>query len=800
MPPPLSPPLAKSSGVLLADHNRHLHEQADAYFAARPFVADKYRQLTGGQDLPELVRVAIRWHDEGKKHPDWAQACRADFDELQAFNARCATDYASLGLNPQDDYETFRRKRKPPRGRHLMTAGVRHEIASLEYIRGSKADVPLPVRAAIGAHHGKLSRRHEDRWSDEPDFERHWKEFVRVAEAIRAGDTDAFDKAIQQRYEFAGPRALLQLADHRASAHEDSKPGEALPPFEKFEYTWPEGWTERGVQKLIRTLWDEPFAILRAPTGSGKTDAALLWAKRQIDEKRADRLVIAMPTRFTANALAISTKANLSANGLYHSSAWFQRIKDTAHPTPAEQRFIDKEQELARCLETPVTVTTLDHLCICLTGTREDHHAIFFGLAHSCLVIDEADFYDPFTQANLVVLLRALRLLNVRVLLMSATVPQSACDLYAKSGFPKPHIHKDTTDASRVRCTITRHSKAETPNDVSDLLKRSLAGEATIIYANTVRRAQAYYDWFVKQGFDEDDLILYHSRFTEPHKADIENRLGEMLGVEAWKEGKQRGVAILTQIGELSVNISADLMISDLCPLDRLAQRAGRLSRFWPDRGVNCVGELYVVVPYRKNKDGESKFYPAPYGTYKTRVGWEPVEALTTSDTLLVEGNYSAERFVELVDNLYPTIPSEPSDIRANRQLLEDCVAWHWLLLPKQPSEEDDDQWGAAGAKWKSRDIPPQNTVYADYKISVFDDDLSQSFPNWSKWREFRLRHGIQIYAHEDVKAKDNEWLDKKTFVIGDENRKHDEEVAWLVKPQFYTSKRGLRFPDEESE
>jgi CRISPR-associated endonuclease/helicase Cas3 len=117
------------------------------------------------------------------------------------------------------------------------------------------------------------------------------------------------------------------------------------------------------------------------PDGFGQDGRRLALGQHQIEQGRADRLVIAMPTRFTANALAISTAQNLSANGLYHSSAWFQRLKDRANPTPTEKRFIDKEQELARLLETPVTVTTLDHLCICLTGTREDHHAIFFGLA-----------------------------------------------------------------------------------------------------------------------------------------------------------------------------------------------------------------------------------------------------------------------------------------------------------------------------------------------------------------------------------------------------------------------------------
>jgi CRISPR-associated endonuclease/helicase Cas3 len=170
---------------------------------------------------------------------------------------------------------------------------------------------------------------------------------------------------------------------------------------------------------------------------------------------------------------------------------------------------------------------------------------------------DEADFYDPFTQANLVVLLRALRLLEVPVLLMSATVPDSARELYAKSGFAPPRIHADTTTP-----TV---SAVPSPGVARWKLRQRFrpAGacpgrEPTIIYANTVRRAQAYHAWFRRKKFNPENLVLYHGRFTEPHKADIEDRLREMLGAAAWKAGTARGVAILTQIGELSVNISAD--------------------------------------------------------------------------------------------------------------------------------------------------------------------------------------------------------------------------------------------------
>jgi CRISPR-associated endonuclease/helicase Cas3 len=388
-------PLAKPSGVLLEDHISNLLDEAEQILATRPFVVNKYRKRTG-EDFSVSLKLSARWHDKGKEHPDWQNPCQKDHEESK----RRGKDY----------------------GENLRRANIRHEMASLEFMKRLNANVSLPVQAAVAAHHAKLSHRHRDRWhqSKYPEFEKFWKEFTFESSTLRISERGDFEKAISKRYYFDGPRAWLQLIDHRASAFEQN---EALPPLVAFAYKFPHV-EKRGVQRIIEDLWDEPFAILRAPTGAGKTDAALLWAQHQIEAERADHLVIAMPTRFTANALAINTTKTLSATGLYHSTAWYQRIKDNNSPPLTEKRFIDKEQELARKLEVPCTVTTIDHLCICLTGTREDHHAIFFGLANACLVIDEADFYDDFTQQNIVVLLRALRELEVPVLLMSATVPE----------------------------------------------------------------------------------------------------------------------------------------------------------------------------------------------------------------------------------------------------------------------------------------------------------------------------------------------------------------------------------------
>jgi CRISPR-associated endonuclease/helicase Cas3 len=93
--------------------------------------------------------------------------------------------------------------------------------------------------------------------------------------------------------------------------------------------------------------------ILRAPTGSGKTDASLLWARHQIEKLRADRCVIAMPTRFTSNSLALDVDENVSETGLYHSSAWYARYKDDAEVGPEEKHKAGEKHRMAKLLATP---------------------------------------------------------------------------------------------------------------------------------------------------------------------------------------------------------------------------------------------------------------------------------------------------------------------------------------------------------------------------------------------------------------------------------------------------------------
>lgn len=694
--------LAKPKGITLEEHTQNVVSEAQKVIAHHPFVVSKYEKLTGFS-LAKRLNGAAFYHDAGKKAERWQKAC-------------------------QQDYEVFLKTGKV--GNSLKNTNIRHEIESLKiHLKDNFSDC---VKVAIAAHHAKLGERFaETRWQQQaPEL---WKEFLRIS--YDSIDKLSFKELILKNYEFAAVRGYLQLADHRASILED---GRKVPNFKEFKYEFKHE-KKRNVQKLVEERWKNDLLLLRAPTGAGKTDACLLWADKQIRNGRADRLVIAMPTRFTSNALAISVTESLSDTGLYHSSAWFVKFADKVKNAREEEDLFKLEHEFAKLLETPVTVCTIDHLLMSQTHTKEHHHSTSFNLANSCLVIDEADFYDEFTQANIIELLKILKILNVPVLLMSASLPESSLEFYKQTGYTPIEICEDTVGINRPRCKIEKITQYSSVEEIDSILNKALL-QPTIIYANTVARAMEFYSWFQKNKVK--DVVLYHSRFTEPDKLKKENILLENLGKEAWESKKAKGIAILTQIGEMSVNISADLMLSDVCPVDRLVQRTGRLCRF-----SEKVGFLHLLVPQKDNV-----LYPAPYGRYEKGKGWITNASLEKTLNIIEEKTYSSQDFIEIVNDIYEKIGNVSDTTIINLKRYKELIRDNWLILPKQePSEEKEET-----DFWKSRNITGQREVFVLHPleyVKLFPQskiiNTGCYFKNYKEFNYYRNQYAVSypIYA-----------------------------------------------------
>jgi len=742
-------PLAKPSGITLQQHIKNVLAEGILIRGFFPKTFAKYSNLTN-KDLFKRLSGAIKYHDDGKRNTLWQNACQSDFDEFLKWQI-------ITGKN----FNEFSKLFKDIAGKNLRTTGVRHEINSLT--RHIDNEFSNPVKVAIGAHHSKLGRKFEERWVNNKsgtNSDLLWNDFIRLNGCYK--NLHEFKDAVINHYEFAGVRAFLQLADRRASALEENGICISFTPF-KYDFPFKE---KRNVQKIVEENSNETLLLVRAPTGSGKTDASLLWASSQITNNKAERLIIAMPTRFTSNALSINIAESLSDSGLYHSSAWFSRFHGQIKDGLIKKDLAKKEHELARQLLMPVTVCTIDHLLMALTLTREDHHSIVFNLANSCVVIDEADFYDEFTQANILVLMEALNVLNVPVMIMSASLPESCLAMYRKTGYKVEKIHEDISDNTRIRCRIDEITEYnEDLNEIEDHLQYCLESGYAIIYANTVAKAMSFYNWFKERNITP---ILYHSRFTEPDKANKEKVLLSALGKEAWHSGKAKGIAIMTQIGEMSVNISADYMLSDLCPIDRLVQRAGRLCRFSKDK----VGIMKLLVP-QKNES----IYPAPYGTYIQKKGWEPNKALMKTKELLDVREYSAGDFVTLINKVYPSFETFQIKTKQNAELLKTKFVNNWIVLPLESTNEDD----CESSEWKSRDIAFIETIFIDFPQSNY-------FYNWADFMEYKLEYGIDIPIYLIKNGIKNGRVIRHDINIGEDNLQ-----SIYIALNSYSSELGLQ-------
>ena len=107
--------------------------------------------------------------------------------------------------------------------------------------------------------------------------------------------------------------------------------------------------------------------------------------------------------------------------------------------------------------------------------------------------------------------------------------------------------------------------------------------------ANTVRRALRYADEASARGFHP---LVYHSRFRYEDRVRQHGRI-----ISAFQEEKEPVLAIATQVAEMSLDLSADLLVTDLAPVPALIQRLGRLNRRSTPERSNPPEPFLVIEP-----------------------------------------------------------------------------------------------------------------------------------------------------------------------------------------------------------
>lgn len=473
----------------------------------------------------------------------------------------------------------------------------------------------------------------------------------------------------------------------------------------------------RQMQLAAADLSLGSIVILEAETGSGKTEAALWRFVQLFQEGKVDSLYFALPTRVAASQLyqrVLNLVQHLWPNAppvvvraLPGDEAADDQLKislpdfkvqwpDDPADEKAHQRWVAETPK--RFLAATIAVGTIDQALLGALKVRHAHmrHAL---LARSMLVVDEVHASDAYMTILLEKLLQAHIKTGGQAMLLSATLGATARTRYLNIGFSKKFAQRSLADSCAVpypsisSCNesgmhlqqvsgnaqhkMVHWKTLDAMDDPVQIATRALLaaeqGARVLVIRNTVPLAVATLKALeqLTQARDGNCLFkvngvstVHHSRYSPLDRLLLNKAVEIDLGK---KRNVMRGCIIIgTQTLEQSLDIDADLLITDLCPMDVLLQRIGRLHRHArPDAErpegfrLACV---HVLTP--AGHDLTSMLKRARNGLGRFHDGG---------------GVYADLRMIEATRRLIEAQPSRqiPAD---NRELVEHATHPHALL------------------------------------------------------------------------------------------------------------------------
>jgi CRISPR-associated endonuclease/helicase Cas3 len=347
------------------------------------------------------------------------------------------------------------------------------------------------------------------------------------------------------------------------------------------------GGTPRAFQSAVAAS-AAPVTFVKAGCGSGKTLAAYMWAR---DRWPGRRLYFCYPTTGTTtegfkdylfppeadldtgeeDTLAKQVR-EIGAN-LFHSrrEVDFEIILGTGGDSDDADKDAAVRVESLDAWSTPIVACTVDTVLGLVQNNKRGLFA-WPALAGATFVFDEIHAYDDRLFGALLRFLRDLP--GVPALLMTASLPNARLEALRNALGSRESNRVDLIPipGPKELEELPRYHKLAAPsNDPLPLVAETLAQDGKVLWVcNTVGRVR---DAARRAEARSLKPLLYHSRFKYEDRVERHRDV-----IEAFK-GSGPALAICSQVAEMSLDLSADLLVTDLAPVPALIQRLGRLNR-----------------------------------------------------------------------------------------------------------------------------------------------------------------------------------------------------------------------------
>lgn len=512
----------------------------------------------------------------------------------------------------------------------------RHELASLFFLPLVDTAWQKEMIEMIVAHHKSIWR--DPRQKGILDLERHeanvleyhlgdWEDWSPVAleilecfgiktrpitreEAINSYE-EAWDfckQKVKKEKGYSTWRGLLMGADHFASAMIDKTEEKLqnlyvepiLSFFNRQHFLYPLSYYSAKSERA--------HTVVLACTGAGKTDFLFRRCR--------GRVFYTLPFQASINAMFFRlikdlspTNPNMDIRVLHAASSLI------------EQEDVDKEDiVLQRHPGSSIKVLTPYQLAGIALASK-GYEAMINDVKGCDIILDEVHTYSAISQAIVLKLIEVLKSLGCRLHVGTATMPSilynKIIEILGKEQVMEVKLSPEELD-NYNRHTIHKLSKWE---ESKAIISNAISeGQKVLIVCNRVQSAQEVYQ-SISTAYPNIDSLLLHSKMK---RKDRKQREKELIGLD--KNGEPTGkfntsdeacIVVSTQVVEVSLDISFDIMVTECAPLDALIQRFGRVNRKRTEANVGKTKPIYVIAPPDDEKTAKPYELPILEASFK---------------------------------------------------------------------------------------------------------------------------------------------------------------------------------------
>lgn len=339
---------------------------------------------------------------------------------------------------------------------------------------------------------------------------------------------------------------------------------------------------EQNLGKNIK----ENILFLEAPTGSGKTITSINLALKLLEKNRELNKIFYI---FPFNTLVEQTNASLRE--IFQGSFLEENISVINSITPIKEvenedgrDQIDYERSLLnrQFIHSPIVLTTHVHFFENLFGIDRESSFALPHLANSVVIMDEIQSYKNKIWKEIIIFLKKYaEILNIKIIIMSATLPNLSFLLNSEAQIPslvinKEKYYRNPIFKDRVSLDFSllekEYEKEELFDQIEKIILEKYRDKKVVVEFIKKSSAFDFYKRLVEKNEDsKEDIFLITG---DDNKAERKKIIKEA------KDKKRKSmILVATQVIEAGVDIDMDIGFKNISILDADEQFLGRINR-----------------------------------------------------------------------------------------------------------------------------------------------------------------------------------------------------------------------------